>query len=68
MLIFAENRNQVNVILNKATCGVVKNPVFMLDMDSSLHHVPLRMTISELFYSTPCVAMIAKLNYSKVFI
>ncbi len=35
MLIFAENRNQVNVILNEATCGVVKNPVFMRVLDSS---------------------------------
>ncbi len=36
MLKFAENRNHVNVILNEATCGIVKNPVFMRDLDSSL--------------------------------
>ncbi len=36
MLIFAENRNQVNVILNKATCGVVKDPAFIRVLDSSL--------------------------------
>ncbi len=41
MLKFTENRNQVNVIPNEATCGVVKNPVFMRELDSSLHYVLL---------------------------
>ncbi len=31
----------MNVIQNEAICGVVKNPVFMRDLDSSLHYVPL---------------------------
>ncbi len=41
MLKFTEDRNQVDVILNEATCGIVKNPVLMRDLDSSFHYVPL---------------------------